>query len=70
MAQDVKFDMGFGPLPVASLTGPQLIKFHDKRRLVSKARKASPRSHLEPAEFSPQAVAVFPSGFLPPSRSL
>jgi hypothetical protein len=30
VAQDVKFDMEFGPLPVASLTGPQLIKFHDK----------------------------------------
>ena len=30
VAQDVKFDMGFGPLPVAGLTGPQLIKFHDK----------------------------------------
>jgi hypothetical protein len=30
----------------------------------------SPRSHLEPAEFSPQAVALFYSGFLPASRLL
>jgi len=70
VAQDVKFDMGFGPLPLVSLTGPQLIKFHDKRRLVSKFRRVSPRSHLEPVEFSPQAAVLLTSGFLPASRSL
>jgi len=70
VVQDVKIDMGFDPLPVVSLTGLQLIKFHDKRRLVSKSWRVSPRGHLEPAEFSLQAVALLPSGFLPASRLL
>ena len=66
VAQDVKFVYGFSPLRVASLKGSQSIMFHDKRRLVTKSRTVGPRCHLEPAEFSPHAVALLQMFFCPP----